>query len=86
MTKPVPRKNGWRAARNPVPFSDPIPDPPEFDLLLARVGLGPKEPAAQVAKNPVIQQWARSWYRSKYIPEGVLAELGLTLDAGMWGR
>jgi hypothetical protein len=80
MTKSTPRKNGWQVARGLAP--DPIPDPPEFDLLLARVGLGPKEPAAQVAKNPVVQQWARSWYRSKYIPEDVLAELGLTLDAG----
>jgi hypothetical protein len=85
MTSSSRRQNGWMAAsarlqRGLPAAADPPPEPPEFERLLQRAGV--KE--TEAAKNPQVRQWVKSFYRTKFVPEKILDEIGLVVDVIYW--
>jgi hypothetical protein len=50
-----------------------VPRPTRFDDVLREVGV----PSEKAATHPKVRAWVKMWYRSRYVPEGILIELGL---------
>lgn len=60
-----------------------LPKPTRFDDVLRDAGVTHEK----AATHPEVRAWVKKWYRSRYVPEPILEELGLDpsrFDAMDW--
>ena len=75
----MPRSNsGWaksyKLLRDGLQW--PAPQPPEFERVVAQMGLT----EAQAADDPRAQRWIRNNYTRHFVPEQILMYLGITVS------